>query len=55
MKTKSVVKGTLATISMTLVGTGATMLMAKDYYGLILMGVGFAIIFYKEWYNNRVK
>ena len=48
-KADMILKGSLSALSMTLVGAGATMLMAKDLYGIILMGVGFVIIYLREY------
>ena len=55
MDTKAIVKGSLATISMTLIGAGASMLMAKDLFGFVLVVVGVGLNFYKEFYNRKVK
>ena len=51
MDTKALLKGSLQTISTVLIGTGATMLMGKDLYGLVLMGVGIGIQFYREYFK----
>lgn len=49
MDTKAVVKGSLMTLSTTLIGAGVTLLMGKDLYGLILIGVGVGLQFYREY------
>ena len=55
MDTKAIIKGSLATVSMTLIGGGATMLAGKDLFGLVLIATGVALNFYKEFYNRQVK
>jgi hypothetical protein len=53
MNTKAVVKGSLATLSMTLLGAGVTMLVAKDIFGMVLILVGVGLNFYKEYFNSK--
>ena len=49
MNKVSIVKGTLLAVAMTLIGTGSTMLGARDLYGLLLMVVGFGVIWLREY------
>jgi len=53
MNTKAIVKGSLATVSMTLIGAGATMLGMRDLFGLVLILVGVGLNFYKEYVNSK--
>lgn len=55
MDTKAIVKGTLQTLAMTVMGAGITMLMARDLFGLILVSVGVGLIFFKEFFNVKTK
>lgn len=55
MDTKAIVKGSLATVSMGLLITGATMLGARDLFGLVLIGTGVGLNFYKEYFNKKTK
>lgn len=53
MDTKAILKGSLQTISTILIGTGATMLVGRDLYGLVLMGVGVGLQFYREYFKLK--
>lgn len=48
MKTQSVVKGTLLALGMTGISAGMTLLGGKDLYGLVLIAVGFGVIYLRE-------
>jgi len=51
MDNKSLIKGSLQAISTTLVGLGASLLIAKDLYGLVLIGVGVGLTIYRGFYK----
>ena len=53
MNNKAVIKGSLSTISNALMVAGVTLLMGRDWYGLILIGVSVGLTLYREAFKLK--